>query len=233
MGYPERDTSTSGPRAYNSLVFVDYLGHVVGHTRKSFLYYTDETWACEGSGFFASDMQIGAPRSNHTPLRVTAGICMDINPYQFKAPWTAYEFANHVLKSNARLVVLSTAWLTTMSAERLRGNAMSPDMDTVQYWVERLRPVFGPEGSPDETIVVFANRCGEEGASPVMGPVKYAGSCTVMGMTGAQGGGDGRVRIWDILGRAEEGLLVVDTDALPQYGLVGKSPETPESNVAD
>ena len=222
VGYPERDSSADPPRAYNSLVFVNFLGQVVGHTRKSFLYYTDETWASEGSGFFASDLPIGPPKQGNGHMRVAAGICMDINPYKFEAPWGTYEFATHVLTSTEKLVIVSADWLTRLSEEDLQTNAMSPDMDTFGYWLERLRPLFGPDGSPDEIIVVFANRCGEEGISPIMGAVRYAGSSTVLGMTRAHATENGDVRIWDILGRNQEGFLVVDTNAVPRYGLVRK-----------
>jgi hypothetical protein len=30
---------------------------------------------------------------------VALGICMDLNPYQGTAPWSNFEFANHVLSS--------------------------------------------------------------------------------------------------------------------------------------
>jgi protein N-terminal amidase len=216
VGYPEKDVSGPEPRAYNSLVFVNKAGEITAHTRKSFLYYTDETWASEGQGFFSGKLQSG---SSLEGKNLAAGICMDINPYKFKSPWTSYEFANHALASQADLVVLSTAWLTRMSTDELQGNAKLPDLDTVGYWLERMRPLMGPNGSDQEIIVVFANRCGEEGEAPLIGPVKYAGSSTVMGISRGDGRMDGEVRIWDMLGRAEEGVLVVDTKQRAQYRL--------------
>jgi len=216
VGYAEKDASGPEPRAYNSLVFVDKTGSVIAHTRKSFLYYTDETWASEGQGFHSGKIEIGPSLST---TKVASGICMDMNPYKFEAPWTSYEFANHALASGAELVVLSMAWLTRLSAFELQAQAKQPDLDTVSYWLERMRPLLGPNGREEEVLVVFANRCGEEGESPVMGPVRYAGSSTVMGISRGDGRMDGHVRIWDILGRAEEGLLVVDTKNVPKYGL--------------
>jgi protein N-terminal amidase len=40
-------------RYYNSAVTVNADGEIIANYRKSFLYYTDEAWASEGSGFFA------------------------------------------------------------------------------------------------------------------------------------------------------------------------------------
>lgn len=216
VGYPEKGFSGREQRAYNSLVFVDRAGETIAHTRKSFLYYTDATWASEGQGFFAGDMRLGSPIK---AKKVAAGICMDINPYKFEAPWTAYEFANHTIASKAEIVVLSMAWLTRLSTAELQGQDKQPDLDTVGYWLERLRPLLGPNGSEKEVIVVFANRCGEEGESPMIGPVRYAGSSTVMGISRGDGRVDGEVRIWAMLGRAEEGILVIDTNDNARYGL--------------
>lgn len=45
--------------------------------------------------------------SSGAKVKAAAGICMDINPYKFEAPWTAYEFANHARESRAKLVIVS------------------------------------------------------------------------------------------------------------------------------
>lgn len=235
VGYPEAAegegnyntnfdaTITSTTKAYNSLVFVNSQGEVVAHYRKSFLYYTDETWAIEGSGFHAGVLPLG--QRGHR-VKVAAGICMDINPYKFEAPWTAYEFANHARESRAKLVVVSMAWLTRLSHEEVfeEGLGGIPDMDTIGYWVERFRPLIGPNGLGEEVIVVCANRVGEEGIAERIGEVRYAGSSCVMGLMKGDGQTDGTVRIWDILGRAQEGIMVVDTEKEPRYAVTKKAP---------
>jgi len=58
VGYPEKVDSSrrrgmSGPKYFNSLIMVNGDGETLANYRKSFLYYTDATWAQEGSGFFA------------------------------------------------------------------------------------------------------------------------------------------------------------------------------------
>jgi protein N-terminal amidase len=216
VGYPEKDLSSTPSRAYNSLVFVNKNGEIIAHTRKSFLYYTDETWASEGQVFFAGELPL---EFSIETKKVAAGICMDINPYKFEAPWTSFEFANHALNYRAEVVVLSMAWLTRLSTIELQGQRNQPDLDTVSYWLERMRPLRGPNGPSHEVVVVFANRCGEEGEAPLIGPVRYAGSSAVMGFSRGDSRVEGEVRIWEILGRAEEGVLVVDTKSSPKYGL--------------
>ncbi|WPH00800.1 carbon-nitrogen hydrolase [Acrodontium crateriforme] len=247
-GYPEQDTSAREEgieRNFNSVVIVSPAGQVVGNYRKSFLYYTDETWASEGAEGHSSSS--GPPPPFHVQTlgelgTVGLGICMDINPYRFTAPWTAYEFALRMISSNCRVIVLSMAWLTRLQAEDLDVEPEKPDMETVAYWLERFWPYI--ERAPDEeVVVVFANRCGVEGndvgareedhvqLEPVNGEtlksgnrVCYAGSSCVMRFQG------GDVRMFErrpnevaILGKADESLLVVDTTQSARFLLQQKA----------
>lgn len=208
------------------MVIVGATGDVVAHYRKSFLYYTDETWAQEGSGFYAGVLPVG---SSGQQVKATAGICMDINPYKFEAPWTAYEFANHAREARAKVVILSMAWLTHLSQEELRDQVMAPDMNTVAYWVDRLRPLMDDTtGAKHEVIIVCANRVGTEGTCPRIGEVKYAGSSCVMSLMKGQD-----IRIWDIFGRAQEGVLLVDTAAQAGFTVRPKTKETASPGASD
>ena len=138
---------------------------------------------------------------------------MDLNPHKFQAPWEAYEFASHALTTGSELLVLSMAWLTNLDALELATHAGEPDLSTLSYWVERLNPLMQAE---KEVIVVFANRCGEEaGKNPsgVEEGVRYAGSSWIGQV------GNGVVKIWEIVGRAEEAVIVVDTDREPKWTL--------------
>ena len=235
MGYPEaaeegnyntifdqKIVAEEGTVAYNSMVIVSACGDVVAHYRKSFLYYTDETWAKEGSGFYAGVVPIG---ESGQQVKAAAGICMDINPYKFEAPWTAYEFANHARESRARIIILSMAWLTHLSLEEIAGQAMAPDTNTVAYWIERLKPLMNSAtGAEEEVIIICANRVGAEGTCPRIGEVKYAGSSCVMSMKKGR-----EVRIWDIFGRAQEGVLLVDTRAPAGFTVAADSTESKET----
>ena len=243
------------PSYYNALVFVSPKGQVIAHYRKSFLYYTDETWASEGpAGFFTGQFPFSKPTTNgkesRNEINIAAGICMDINPHKFQAPWEAFEFANHCLETGAKLVVLSMAWLTRLEAEEMEAHRDQPDLSTVGYWIERFTPLHRAQlqlteepkkGDPlhdqsrsnvkseddAEVIVIFANRAGEEGTAPLIGDVRYAGSSCVMGIERSRRQGeDGKVRLWDILGRGTEGVLVVDTKEEAMYRLRTKVRDT-------
>lgn len=204
-----------GTKAYNSLVFVNALGDVVAHHRKAHLFYTDETWACEGAqGFYTGVLPVGA---GDRRVKVAAGICMDVNPYKFHAPFNAYEFATAAREARAKVVVLSCAWNTYTSREGILEQPDQPDMDTINYWINRLFPLLGPQGSSEEVIVVFANRRGFEGTNQQGQDVTYAGSSTVMGMRKADESGTASVKLWDVLGSGQDGVLLVDTDQPPKY----------------
>lgn len=161
------------PHNYNSTVTVSPEGEVVAHYRKSHLYYTDATWAREGNGFY-----VGQPFATHDDKGPTAvmGICMDLNNYNFTAPWTAWEFANHVVTSQASIAIVNMAWMShDLTAEDVRGaKKAEPELSTLSYWVERLRPVVERKDDA-KTIVVLANRCGTE---PGPDKVCYTGKFT-------------------------------------------------------
>ncbi|KAF4547176.1 Carbon-nitrogen hydrolase-like protein 1 [Elsinoe fawcettii] len=224
VGYPERSTRPGEEgKNYNSLVTVSPQEEVVAHYRKSFLYYTDETWATEGEGFLFTEIEGFGEFS-----KVAMGICMDINPYKFQTEWEKYEFATHCVERDAGLVVLSTAWLTSLMPEQLLGGAGEPDFDTLNYWVARFKPVLERMGR-EEVILVFANRCGlepgtvegvtrgtDENGASVVG---FAGTSCVMGVK------DGELRLWNMLGRAQEGVLLVDTQSRPRWELKSRPAE--------
>ncbi|KAH8173992.1 carbon-nitrogen hydrolase domain-containing protein [Sarocladium implicatum] len=202
-GYPEKVDPAlkwpTDPEYHNSAIVVSPDGETAANYRKSHLYYTDETWALEGTGFFAGRLPgLG---------RAAIGICMDINPYKFQVPWTDFEFAYHVLDNGVKLVIVSMAWITQEDAEVYTQKPDEPDMDTLTYWLARLDPVVRAE--PDhEIIVVFANRCGQEDGAT------YAGTSAVVGIQGTD------VRVYGILGRGSKDLLVIDTDDPPYAKLV-------------
>lgn len=209
VGYPEiaKPADPADPASksenYNSTVTISPQGVVIGTYRKRFLYYTDEVWAHEGdgktsvSGFFAGPL---GPLGD-----VSMGICMDINPHKFLAPWAAYEFANHVLDSGTPLVVLSMAWLTRLTPQELAELPLRPDEETFAYWIQRFQPLIERKEGP--IAVVCANRCGIEGSAC------YAGTSSVFVVD------KGNVNIYDVMGKLEEKCMVVDLMRAPKYAL--------------
>ncbi|KAI9714736.1 MAG: Carbon-nitrogen hydrolase [Bogoriella megaspora] len=225
-------TTTPRPECYNSLITVSPNGSIISHYRKSFLYYTDETWALEGSGFSTGSLH-SLPLATLPPSHsvsqstsellsvVTQGICMDINPYKFQTPWETFEFASHVVSTNARMAIISMAWLTHTTPEEweveMRERREEVEITTLGYWVERFKPIAQRlDGEP--VIVVCANRTGVEGDAC------YAGSSVVMRL------GKGKVEILGMLGRGEESLLDVRTEEEAKWRLqVAKKGEVDEA----
>jgi protein N-terminal amidase len=234
-GYPEistdldatENTSTNDSsiepsyKRYNSTVTVSPTGEILANYRKSFLYYTDESWAAEGpTGFFCDTLgSLG---------KVGLGICMDINPYQFEAPWDKFEFATNIVDQGAKLVVMSMAWLTSLPVDEMKLLPGQPALETVSYWLQRFSPLLeASRASGEDITVVFCNRVGNEKNEtselvtktgqviPLGESVSYAGSSCVMRFSG------GEVSILDMMGKGEEGLLVIDTNevSFPCYAL--------------
>ena len=65
IGYPEKEDIEekwpTSPEYYNSVIVVNPDGETIANYRKTFLYYTDETWALEGpQGFYGGSIpQLG------------------------------------------------------------------------------------------------------------------------------------------------------------------------------
>ncbi|SPN99918.1 uncharacterized protein DNG_02770 [Cephalotrichum gorgonifer] len=207
-GYPEKvDVSLkwpASPEYYNSAIIINDEGETAGGYRKSHLYGADEAWALEGQdGFFCGEVA--------GYKETTLGISMDITPYRFQAPWISFEFAFHILNVRSNLVIVSMAWPTNHEASLFNCEPQEPDMESLMYWLSRLEPLIHNENG-EETIVVFANRAGSDEE------VVYAGTSAVVGIR------DGEVSVYGILGRCDQGLLVVDTDEEP-YGKLVYRPE--------
>jgi protein N-terminal amidase len=210
IGYPEIERDSGKPDQvtyYNSLLVVDENGEVVANYRKTFLYFTDETWAAEGQverGFqeleFTSQTKsssLESPAEESKRIATSFGICMDINPYKFEAPFDKWEFATRVLDSKSQLVILSMAWLTMLSREELDALKDKPEMDTFNYWLQRFWPLLLKKmghqvdidggkaaDSPKKIIIVFANRSGEEPPTEeTKPPARYAGTSAIIAVT--------------------------------------------------
>lgn len=226
-GKPNENPNAEGVKRYNSTVTVSPTGDILFNYRKCHLYYTDDTWAHEGPGVPDSPFWHG--NLGHVG-QVSHAICMDINPYKFEQErYAKYEFATAVQAAGSKIMGLSTAWLTHLTKDELAEKG-TPDVATLYYWIERFTPIVAASeeaaaiatagssegvvttlnnGSDDarETILVFANRCGSEGES------SYAGTSCVLRIK------DGKIEVLDILGRAEEGLLIVDTVQVGKFNI--------------
>jgi protein N-terminal amidase len=176
IGYPERHEG----RCFNSAMIVNEQQGLVGHYRKKHLYTTDESWATEGPEFGVHSVMLQNER-----VQAVVGICMDLNPHRFTAPWSDYEFGNHVVHSGASIVLVPMAWLAPQSD--------ADELATIKYWVSRLNPAWN---NRQKLIFVAANFTGQEGTA------QYAGSSCVLAKK------DGRILMLSKLGH-EEGLIDV------------------------
>ncbi|CEG36357.1 ubiquitin1-specific protease [Plasmopara halstedii] len=123
-GYVEKE----GELLYNSMLVVSPDGELVCNPRKTFLYETDKSWATAGKSFYTWD----CPWLGKT---ISFGICMDINPNDFKAPFSAYEFGTHVVENKSDLVLFACAW------NDFENHDIEP-YSTISYWAQRLFPVI-------------------------------------------------------------------------------------------
>ncbi|WVW81583.1 hypothetical protein I302_103578 [Kwoniella bestiolae CBS 10118] len=169
---------------WNSAVVVAPSGEVVGNYRKTFRFETDKSWAREGDGFMHFDLP--------EPLgRVAVGICMDMNPKDFVAPWDAFELANYCRDNAVDMLVVPMNWLSPpaeppeVMTEEEDPNA--PSESNLNYWAARLQPLHDPVpgyttprnvGSDPvggkEVVFVACNRVGTEEGT------KFIGTSSVM-----------------------------------------------------
>ncbi|KAK7207722.1 carbon-nitrogen hydrolase [Myxozyma melibiosi] len=227
VGYPER----ANEKVYNSAVIVSPAGMVLHNYRKHFLYEADEKWGASPGpdGFLSFDLTLSkTPAAATDPLeftvRVAVGICMDLNPEKFEAPFRKYEFANFCVSEKAELILAPMAWLSSSSGEEKKDESPQvgrrPEWSTLQYWATRLTPVSlqfsqqqqqqhgevntSVENKEEKTKIAFvaANRCGVEDNKTV-----YAGSSCALTFDDS-----GKVRLVDALARDEEGVISFDIE---------------------
>ncbi|CEP15041.1 hypothetical protein [Parasitella parasitica] len=176
VGYPQKTDQHN----YNSICCVNPEGKLVYTYQKAFLYETDENWAMEGPGFVSTHIK-GLGKTGF-------GICMDLNPYQFKSDFYACEFANFHLNEQSEIILCSMAWLKS------KNNQVS---STIQYWATRLLPLYHEAVPGKHTIFVACNRVGSERGS------EFAGGSCVLDIT------DDHITILDSLER-NIGVLLVE-----------------------
>ncbi|KAJ3281550.1 Carbon-nitrogen hydrolase [Rhizoclosmatium sp. JEL0117] len=195
IGTPRRASQTS---LRNSILLLD-INNQQQQTPlfydKHFLYTTDEIWADEGPNFTTTSLQLLKPP--RAPTTIALGICMDINPYRFESPFEKFEFATFHRNTKADLLSCSMAWVLSPD-EDLPRDKRTPLMGTINYWATRMTPVI--LAKEKRVIMAVCNRTGGENGTD------FCGSSCVLAFE------NGGAKLLGVLGYAEEGLLVVDTD---------------------
>ncbi|KAI9239214.1 MAG: carbon-nitrogen hydrolase [Podila humilis] len=145
VGFPEKKKKTAVEDDlvyYNSIAFVDPQGRLVTTYAKTFLYYTDENWAEEGPGFKSITVDgLG---------KVGFGICMDVNPYQFKAPFAAFEFSSYHVEQKTNLLLCSMAWNKGEEGDKAPQNQKSVLKPPMKRLLEDAQGQEGDSGEEEE-----------------------------------------------------------------------------------
>ena len=188
LGLPTQD----GDR-HNTASLIDESGEVLHEYHKHHMFDTDYRWGCtSGPGFSYFPLTCKNALSTGA-IRTTIGICMDLNPWEFIAPPSAYEFATYIIQNDISLVLIPMAWLLPAEYDDQHSGVSE---STLQYWIKRLYPLVEDARI---RIVVICNRTGrEEGAT-------YAGTSCVLRI------GAGEVTVLGVLGRME-GVLSLDVE---------------------
>jgi protein N-terminal amidase len=165
-GYPEKFYDSNNTiQYYNSQYIIDHNGKLLHNYRKYFLYETDKKWCSEGSSFLSFKTEL---IKHNRSIQIGTGICMDINPKDFVAPWDEYEFATFHKQNKSQLLLLSANWL-----DRSDGSEDS-SLEKQTYWLNRLKPFVTSEH--DNCYFAISNRVGSDG------DVLFCGASCVMAL---------------------------------------------------
>lgn len=190
-------------------------GERIVHYRKSNLFDNDIPWAIPGHGF--STLALPPPLG-----RTTLAICNDLNP-QKPAVWESlvdgpYELARHCISEGTQTLILLNAWLHPDSKRDsddgdepavIEEDASVPQLQTVNYWAMRLRPLWvAPALTSDvesatanagrEVIVIVSNRFGSDGK------FTFGGTSAAFSLKY----GSDRPQALDLMGQREEGACL-------------------------
>jgi protein N-terminal amidase len=96
---------------------------------------------------------------------------MDLNPYQFKAPFESKEFSSAMLPHSPDMILCSNAWLMSEEEEEAGDliEVSRPNVKTMNYWCDRLSPLLEGTADGKRIVVAVSNRTGKEGTSTFSG----------------------------------------------------------------
>lgn len=152
------------------------------------LYDADKKWQCHEGDCFCSFILPFAPN-----IPIACCICMDINPYNFEAPWDDFELATFARNENAHLILMASAWCNAHpDDDPAVRNAPPNRWQTLEYWTSRLEPLLG-----SNAVFACADRIGAEGG------VTFCGSSCFIQLSK-------QPQLLGTLSTTEEGLLVRD-----------------------
>jgi len=98
---------------------------------------------------------------------------MDLNPYEFTAPYEKKEFANFCKEKEVAIIVFLTNWLNASEDDpEMFEESEERSYDLLNYWLNRCSPLLDSK----EKVCYFlsANRCGIERK------IKFAGTSAIL-----------------------------------------------------
>ncbi|CAH6720030.1 protein N-terminal amidase [[Candida] jaroonii] len=112
-------------KIYNSCKLINPVGEILYNYHKTFLYETDEVWGASENpdkSFRSVDVILNKDyylkndtTKDYPTTRVNFGICMDLNPYKFEAPFNKFEFSSGCYYNRSDLIICPMAWLSPYS----------------------------------------------------------------------------------------------------------------------
>ncbi|CCK68470.1 amidase KNAG_0B00210 [Huiozyma naganishii CBS 8797] len=157
IGYPERHEKEGKVLLYNSALVVSPKGELVFNYRKSFLYDTEYEWDCEENPNGFETFSLTFPGKGQTPtgdkidvtLKTSIGICMDLSPYKFEAPFNLFEFASFNLENRSELMICPMAWLHSSSITKMDKYTEEEKLEKMAALEDNLKrqslPIFGSQ----------------------------------------------------------------------------------------
>ncbi|CAG9320970.1 unnamed protein product [Blepharisma stoltei] len=171
-GYPEKYEEGG----YNSMMVLNPQGVLIKNYRKHHLYVIDKNWSREGEIFDSVTITVA-----ENQLIVGLGICMDINPYEFR-DYDLHELADFWQSQNVDLCAFCTNWTYTDGDE----------LQLLNYWLWRLEPLLKTQR---KVYFLAADRIGEEKGT------KYSGASCVIELSS-------KPRLLGMLERTVESVLL-------------------------
>ncbi|CAB4254645.1 similar to Saccharomyces cerevisiae YJR062C NTA1 Amidase [Maudiozyma barnettii] len=158
IGYPESETE-SKKILFNSAAVVSPQGELIFNYRKSFLYFTEDNWGCSENPkqfqnfpliFKKKGRRVG--NMNNEPIDVelntSIGICMDLSPYKFEAPFNDCEFASFNLDKRVELIICPMAWLHSSSVTKQDYELDNDSNNDIPKKLKNIENVLESQGLP-------------------------------------------------------------------------------------
>ncbi|KAA1083501.1 Carbon-nitrogen hydrolase [Puccinia graminis f. sp. tritici] len=164
IGFPQKIQEPDVKQIYNAMGIVSNQGELIKVYHKTQLYPpVDPLWARPGAGFSMVDLNIarvdGQPGK---PVNCCVGICMDLSPNRFEAPFEAYELSTFATKNKAELLLCCMAWLDLgpqPNPNRTEmGKSAAETSEQLKHWDMRCTPFW----SLENRSAAICNRVGVE-----------------------------------------------------------------------